>query len=187
MRSYPHFQPSKDLNVKISTVKSIGHTRYNINYHIVWIPKYRRPLLESQKVKEVLTDIIKGQCEQYHWDLLALEIQPDHLHIFLSATPEWNVAKIVKLLKGNTSIQMRRVFPYLKQQIRKHLWAKGYYVGTAGHITQEAVVKYILNQQREDKLKPIETMDSETEKRLTTTLSQFLPSLKRRVSLGDGS
>jgi putative transposase len=171
------------LKVKISTVKSFGHTKYNINYHIIWIPKYRKPLLEHDKVKYVLEQIIRGQADNYKWEVLALEIQPDHLHLFLSARPEWNVAKIVKILKGNTSRQLRLVFPYLKETVKRHLWATGYYVGTAGHITQEAVVRYILEQQKQLRLQEVEKMDKETKKQLDTTILQFLPSLKRRVSL----
>jgi len=92
-----------------------------------------------------------------HLELLALEIMPNHLHLFVGALPTHTPFKIVKQLKGNTSIQLRRVFPYLKYLgYQKHykkfpsLWARGYYCGSAGHVSQDSVKKYILEQEGKD-------------------------------------
>jgi len=149
-----HFNPQKyDLQVKISTVRSGSHCKHNINYHIVWIPKFRKKILVG-KVAELLRDIIVGQCADLGLELLALEIMPDHIHLFVGATPNDVPCEIVKQIKGNTSIQLRRIFRellYLGYQKRtkpfKHLWAKGYYIGSAGHVSQDAVKRYILEQQ----------------------------------------
>lgn len=154
MSKYQHFEPNKyKLDVKVAEVKSSFHCKYNINYHMIWIPKYRKPILKG-KVVEVLDAIIKGKCQQYGWQCLALEIMPDHLHLFLSAKPKWNPAKIINLLKGNTSRQLRLVFPHLhylgyQQHYKKFpsLWARGFYCGTAGHVSQEQVIRYILEQE----------------------------------------
>jgi len=153
---YPHFNPSKySLNVKVASVKSGFHCKFNINYHIIWIPKYRKSILRG-KVAKVLRSIIEGKCQEYGWDCLALEIMPDHIHLFVGAKPNWNPAKIVNLLKGNTSRQLRQCFPELKYlgyryhvKQFKSLWAKGYYCGTAGHVSQEQVIRYILEQESE--------------------------------------
>ena len=157
VRKFPHFNPTKyNLDVKIASVKSSFHCKYNINYHIIWIPKYRKPILKGKVVK-VLDSIIRGQCQQYGWECLALEIMPDHIHLFLSAKPNWNPAKIVNLLKGNTSRQLRLCFPELKYLGYKYhikqfgsLWAKGYYCGTAGHVSQEQVIRYIMEQESKE-------------------------------------
>ena len=154
MSKYPHFEPNKyKLDVKVAEDKSSFHCKYNINYHMIWIPKYRKPILKC-KVVEVLDAIIKGKCQQYGWQCLALEIMPDHLHLFLSAKPKWNPAKIINLLKGNTSRQLRLVFPHLHYlDYQRHykkfpsLWARGFYCGTAGHVSQEQVIRYILEQE----------------------------------------
>jgi len=157
-KEYPHFNPVKyNLDVKIATVRTGSHCKYNINYHIIWIPKFRKKLLVG-KVAEVLRTIINGQCEDLGVDNLALEVMPDHIHLFVGAKPTHTPFKIVKQLKGNTSIQLRRVFPDLrylgyKQHYGKgydSLWAIGYYCGSAGHVSQEAVKKYILEQQGKD-------------------------------------
>jgi len=86
---------------------------------------------------------------------LALEIMPDHLHLFVGAKPTVTPFKIIHKLKGNTSIQLRRCFPDLKylgykQHFGKgfdNLWARGYYCGSAGHVSQEQVKRYIQEQQ----------------------------------------
>ena len=76
----------------------------------------------------------------------------DHIHLFVGAKPKHTPFKIVKQLKGNTSIQLRRCFkhlPYLLWSYGKrfpNLWAKGYYCGSAGHVSQEAVKRYIQEQ-----------------------------------------
>lgn len=153
---YPHFNPSNyDIDVKIAVVESRNHAKFNLNYHIVWIPKYRRKVLKN-KVKEVLRSIIEGQCEDLGLKMLALEIMPDHIHLFVGATPTHKPCDIVKQIKGNSSIQLRRCFkhlPYLLWNFGKrfpNLWAKGYYIGSAGHVSQDAVKRYILEQEGKD-------------------------------------
>jgi len=155
-RNIPHFNPTKyDVQVKIASVRTSAHSKHNINYHIVWIPKYRRVVLEG-RVKEVLEDIIRGQCKELGLDCLALEVMPDHLHLFVGAKPTHTPFEIVKQLKGNTSIQLRRCFPnlkYLYKPYRKQfqsLWARGYYCGSAGHVSQDSVKRYILEQDGKD-------------------------------------
>jgi putative transposase len=155
---YPHFNPEvHKIESKIATVRTSHHCKYNINYHIIWIPKYRKHILTG-KVIEVLKTIINGQCQEMSVQPLALEIMPDHLHLFVSAKPTVTPFKIVKQLKGNTSIQLRRCFPDLRYLGYKqhygsgfdNLWARGYYIGSAGHVSQEQVKRYIQEQMGKD-------------------------------------
>jgi putative transposase len=102
----------------------------------------------------VLKEIIKGICYDNQAEMLALEIMPDHLHLFVGAKPTHNPAVLVKKFKGNTSIQLRRCFSHLhylgyKYQVKrfKNLWARGYYCGSAGHVSQEQVKRYIQEQE----------------------------------------
>lgn len=157
-RTYPHFNPNKyQLDVKIAKVRSGFHCKHNINYHIIWIPKFRKKLLTG-KVAEVLKIIIEGQCEEMQCEKLALEVMPDHIHLFIGAKPTHRPCDIVHKLKGNTSIQLRRCFPALKYLgYQQHygkgfdaLWASGYYCGSAGHVSAEAVARYIAEQQGKD-------------------------------------
>jgi len=154
---FKHFNPEEHkIESKIATVKTSHHCKFNINYHIIWIPKYRKQILKG-KVKEVLKTLIEGICYDNKLDMLALEIMPDHLHLFIGAKPINNPADIVKRLKGNTSIQLRRVFKKLQflgydyhYKRFKNLWARGYYCGSAGHVSQEQVRRYIEEQEGKD-------------------------------------
>jgi putative transposase len=153
-RRFEHFDPEEHkIESKIASVKSGRHCKFNINYHIIWIPKYRKPVLFG-RVAEVLKTIIEGVCLDNGCENLALEIMPDHLHLFIGTRPNINLANLIKLIKGNTSKQLRQAFPDLKYLgYAKHykkfdnLWARGYYCGTAGHVSQEQVRRYILEQE----------------------------------------
>lgn len=153
---YPHFNPKEhDINVKIAKVRTLSHCKHNINYHIVWIPKYRKKVLEDEKIRETLRTIIKGQCEDLKIQMLALEIMPDHIHLFVGAKPTHTPFKIVNQIKGNTSRQLRLVFKDIRylnfpRKVGKgfsSLWADGYYCGSAGHVSQETVKRYINEQE----------------------------------------
>lgn len=172
-RQYTHFKPTEKLKKELKSVRTTSHATYNINYHLIWIPKYRKPILAHPKVKYVLEEILTGQSQAREWEVLALEIQPDHLHVFISAPPVWSPSEIVNILKGNSSRQLRLVFPYLKQNIRKSLWADGYYCGTAGHVSQEQVKRYIEEQNKRLFIKRAK-LDRQTEQSLNTTLGEFL-------------
>jgi putative transposase len=157
LHKYQHFNPNKyELDVKIAVVKSGFHCKYNINYHLVWVPKYRKIVLEGQ-VKDELRIILTNECKELELEMLALEIMPDHLHLFVGVKPTHVPCLLVKQLKGVSSIQLREQFPelaYLRYPGRwkqfPHLWARGYYCGSAGHVSQDAVKRYILEQEGKD-------------------------------------
>jgi len=155
---YKHFNPEEHrIDVQMAKVRSSGHSKHNINYHIVFIPKYRKAVLTGEKLKEILSTIIKGQCEDLKCELLALEIMPDHVHIFVGAKPTHTPFKIVNQIKGNTSRQIRLLFNdirFLGYEQKSatwkgfdSLWADGYYCGSAGHVSQESVRRYIQEQE----------------------------------------
>jgi putative transposase len=154
---YKHFNPATyDIQVKISSVKTGSHCKHNINYHIIWIPKYRKKILVG-KVVPFLKQIIEEQCNEMGLEMLALEVMPDHIHLFVSATPTHLPYEIVRRLKGNTSRRARQTFSdlnYLGYKIHykefPFLWARGYYIGSAGHVSQDAVKRYIMEQQGKD-------------------------------------
>lgn len=119
------------------------HSVYNINYHMVWIPKYRKPIL----TKDIATGVrrfIREIAKKHKYKVLTLEVMPDHLHLFLSARPNEAPATIVKKLKGTLARKIFKEFPQLRQNVHKgHLWAPSYYVGTAGSVSTETIEKYI--------------------------------------------
>lgn len=166
---YPHFKPTEKLKDKLKTVRTTSHSTYNINYHIVWIPKYRKPILHHERVKEVLEAILRGQSESREWTVLALEINPDHIHLFISVPPIWSPSEVVNILKGNTSRQLRLVFPFLRKVVKKHLWATGYYISTAGYVSQEQVRRYIEEQSKRLALHRMEKLNKKEVEELNKT------------------
>ena len=150
---YPHFATEPHFNEKLDTIRKEAHTTYNVNYHFVWIPKYRKKILHGRNFKRILEEIIRGQAESRQWKVLAFEIQPDHIHLFVSVPPKVSASYVANILKGNSSIQMRRMFPILKKEMWKQLWADGFYVSTAGYISEEKVKRYIDEQMRHARAK----------------------------------
>jgi len=118
---------------------------YNLNYHIVWIPKYRRKLFTGQ-MELRLGEIIRESCIRNNISVLALEIMPDHIHLFVSAPPRWSPSEIVNIIKGYSSRKMRQEFSQLKKMIKDELWTRTYFIGSAGTVTKETIKKYIAEQ-----------------------------------------
>jgi len=120
--------------------KQIDHQVFLINYHLIWCPKRRKPVLVGD-VKTRLEDIIRQVAKEVGVEILALEINPDHLHLFVSAYPTLAIHKLVKLFKGRSSRFLRQEFPQLLKL--PSLWTHSYFVSTAGNVSAETIQKYI--------------------------------------------
>jgi len=124
-------------------VKAHQHSRnkvFLIQYHLVWCPKRRKPVLVG-KVKERLEQVIYQVADELGIKVLELAINPDHVHLSISAYPTIPVHKIVKRIKGRSSNILRREFPELLKL--PSLWTHSYYVSTIGAVSKEAVEEYI--------------------------------------------
>jgi putative transposase len=116
---------------------------YQTAYHVVWCPKYRRDILIGDIAVSV-ESMLDAICLGRGWPVIAKEIQPDHIHLFLSIPPAQAVADAVKILKGITARGLFQKFPALKQRLwGEHLWSPSYYVGTAGNVSAETIRHYI--------------------------------------------
>jgi putative transposase len=116
---------------------------YQTSYHVVWRPVYRRDVLQ-EPVKSTLEGLLHTIAYQHGMEILAVDVQPDHIHLFVSFPPALSIADAVKLLKGISARQLRLIFPELRKRTRSdRLWAPSYYVGTAGHVSAETIKKYI--------------------------------------------
>jgi putative transposase len=105
---------------------------FNINYHIVWCPKYRKPILTG-KVKSFVGDQLETITQTKGYMILECRVMPDHVHLFIEANPFDSPTNIVKIFKGVTTLRILKKFPQLHQQLwRGVLWSPSYYVGTAG-------------------------------------------------------
>jgi putative transposase len=107
---------------------------------LVWCPKRRKPVLAG-KVKERLERVIHQFADELGVKVLELAINPDHVHLFISAYPTIPVHKIVRRIKGRSSNILRREFPELLKL--PSLWTNSYYVSTIGAVSKETIEKYV--------------------------------------------
>lgn len=116
---------------------------YQTAYHVVWCPTYRKALLTGE-VAKALSAMLDAICSENGWPVIAKEIQPDHIHLFLTIPPAIAVANAVKILKGATARKLFVQFPKLKERLwNGHLWSPSYYVGSAGNVSAETIQRYI--------------------------------------------
>jgi putative transposase len=121
-------------------VRSTRHSKYNINYHLVWIAKYRHPVLTGE-VADHLKDVFHTIADKKGIEILSLEIMPDHIHLFVSSPPQNAPSLIVNWFKGISA----RMYNYWYDAV-KIKWTGSYYVGTAGTVTAETIQRYIEEQ-----------------------------------------
>jgi len=116
---------------------------YLINYHFVWIPRRRRPVLTGQ-IAERLRQLLKIKTKELGMEILALEIMPDHVHLFVSCPPNISPDQIMFRLKGYTARILRKEYPSLLKL--PSMWTRAYFVSTAGNVSSETIKRYIQQQ-----------------------------------------
>jgi putative transposase len=125
-------------------VKSTRHSVYLCNYHFVFIPKYREDILIG-RVKIDLEDLFAKIAKKYEIEIIALEIMPDHVHLFVNALPRHSPAYIIKLFKGTSARFINQKYPELKKH-SVSIWTRSYFVSTAGNMSADTVKQYIEDQ-----------------------------------------
>ena len=117
-----------------------------MGYHFIFCPKYRRPVLKDG-VDKRLAVLIHEKAAQLDCKVIALEIMPDHVHLFIEAPPVHSPNMIVGQIKGYSSRVLREEFGYLKTRLPT-LWTRSYFVSTHGHISDALIRKYIQEQKK---------------------------------------
>lgn len=129
--------------------KSISHTRWKCQYHIVFIPKYRKKTLYG-KVKEDIREIIKTLCKYKDVEIIAGAVCVDHIHLSVAIPPKLSISSFMGYLKGKSSLMIFDRHANLKYKYgNRHFWCRGYYVDTVGK-NKKAIEEYIRNQLTED-------------------------------------
>lgn len=129
---------------------SLSHTRWKCQYHIVFIPKYRKKVMYGQ-VKSDMREIIKVLCKYKKVEVIEGAICSDHVHLCVSIPPKLCISDFMGYLKGKSALMIHDKHPEMANKWNREFWARGYYVATVGNITEEAIKRYIQEQQEESK------------------------------------
>lgn len=131
----------------INEYHSASHCRYLTQYHIIWCPKFRFAVLQNG-IEDTLKKILQDICDRYHYTVKALEVMPDHIHIFVDCPQTAAPCDIARTLKSISAIELFRIYPKLKQFYARcgALWSGGYFISTVGHISETTVKQYIEEQ-----------------------------------------
>lgn len=116
-----------------------------INFHLIWCPKRRKPVLVG-KVKDRLKSLLQKTAGEKGIEIIALEIMPDHVHCFISAYPTIAVHKVIKAFKGKSSRYLRQEFSHLLKL--PSLWTHSYFVSTSGNVSNKTIQQYIKAQSK---------------------------------------
>ena len=120
-----------------------SHTKYKIEYHFVWVTKYRYQVLTGDVGLRV-RELIRQTCEHFEIEILRGVVSKDHIHLLVSAPPNISPSEIMRRLKGRSSTKVLQEFPHLKKRYwGRHFWARGYFCVTAGELTKEMIIEYL--------------------------------------------
>jgi putative transposase len=134
----------------MSPIKRTSHAVYDLKYHMVWVPKYRKMILRGELAKKVKTTF-QEICERYEFEIDTMEVKDDHIHLFLSAPPRYSPARVVQIIKSISAKMVFKQFPEVKKQLwGGEFWGDGYFVRSVGDkVTSEVIRRYIKYQQQE--------------------------------------
>jgi len=122
-----------------------SHAVFECQYHLVWPVKYRRKALVEAHEGKYCEDILRRAAAEYGMKIEAIEVDVDHVHIFIQIPPQRSVGQAVGILKSLSAKSMFTRFPYLKRKFWSgNLWTAGYFVRTVGEgVTSRMVRRYI--------------------------------------------
>lgn len=127
-----------------------SHATYDIKYHLVWITKYRKPVL-MKRIAERVRELVRMVCKNNEVEILAGHVSKDHVHLLVSAPPYLSISKLVQYIKGYSSRKLLMENKELNKQFwGQHLWARGYFAASSGNVTDEVIMEYIQHQDIEE-------------------------------------
>ena len=134
----------------MSPIKRTSHSVYDLKYHMVWAPKYRKLVLRGDLAKR-LKVAFQEIAERYEFEIDTMEVKDDYVHLFLSAPPRYSPARIVQIIKSISGKMVFKQFPEVKKQLwGVEFWNDGYFVRSVGDkVTSEIIRRYIRYQQQQ--------------------------------------
>jgi putative transposase len=126
------------------SIRRTKHAVYDIKYHLVWIPKYRKNILVGE-VAQYTKEVLQKIADEYELWVDTMEVVEDHVHVFLEASPNYSPAEVVQIMKSISAREVFRKFPRLRKQFwAGELWSDGYFVRSVGdRVTADVIRRYI--------------------------------------------
>ena len=126
--------------------RKTSHSVYDLKYHLVWITKYRKPVLRGEIGRRV-RDLIRQTCVQLEVQILSGAVQPDHVHLLVSVPPNISVSELMQRIKGRSSRKIMEEYNEMRRQFwGRHFWARGYFAASSGNVTDDMIKQYIEQQ-----------------------------------------
>ena len=127
-----------------------SHTVFEIHLHLVWVTKYRKPVLRGE-VGVRVRELVRQVCRAEEVEILKGHVLADHVHLFVSIPPQVTISRFVQRVKGKSSYKLLQEFKHLRKTYwGRHVWARGYFCCSSGNVTDEVVREYIENQRHEE-------------------------------------
>lgn len=126
--------------------KTSNTVTFNVSYHLIWCPKYRRKVL-NDKIASRLKELLTEKAYKINVQIEKMAIMPDHIHLFVKSTPVNAPHYIVQQLKGYSSRILRQEFKTIRTRLPS-LWTRSYYVETIGHISEKTIKRYVEEQKK---------------------------------------
>jgi len=127
-----------------SSFRSNHNVVWDCTYHVVFCPKYRRPVLR-EPIAERLKELIRQVAGETQSDIVELEVMPDHVHVLCRVDPQVGIARFVRRVKGHSSRLLRQEFPELRRRLPT-LWTNAWFVATVGGAPLAVIKRYIADQ-----------------------------------------
>jgi putative transposase len=129
-----------------TTYKKTKTTVSFINYHFVFCPRYRRKIFNISGLEEIFKKLIVKKSESIGIEVIAMECDQDHCHLFLNCPPALSPSDVMKELKGYTSKILREEFSEISKM--QNLWTRSYFVSTADNISSGTIKRYVEEQKK---------------------------------------
>jgi putative transposase len=98
------------------------------------------------EVAEYTKEVLRSIAEELGCDTIVLEVMPDHIHLFVNCPPRYSPSYLANYFKGKSARLVLKKFPELRKYTGGKLWARNYFVSTAGDVSSETIKKYIEEQ-----------------------------------------
>ena len=124
--------------------KSTDHLFYSCQYHVIFCPKYRKPIIKGE-IEKRLKEILNEVANENDFQIVEMETMPDHIHMIVDCNPRFGIMECIKKMKSVSARTLRSEFPRLMTSM-PNLWTRSAFISTVGSVSLEVVKQYIANQ-----------------------------------------